>query len=155
MVVYDLACSRGHSFEGWFKDLKDLSAQIARRLLTCPICGDEQIHRRPSTFGLVRTAGRPEASPADKPAEDAAPSAAAATLEMFQRWAEFSQRLEREFDDVGRHFADEALKMHYGVSKRRGIRGLSTAPQEEMLRKEGIEFFKVPLLTRKNYPSTN
>ena len=159
MVVYDLICSQGHRFEGWFKNLKDLSAQLARHLLTCPICGDERIHRRPSTFGLVRTrtAGRPEARPEARPESQPAEasSPAAETLDMLRRWAEFSQRLEREFDDVGRHFADEALKMHYGVSKRRGIRGLSTAAQEEMLRKEGIEFFKVPLLTRKNHPSTN
>ena len=152
MVVYDLSCSRGHRFEGWFTDLKDLSGQLTRRLLVCPICGDERISRRPSTFGLVKT-GRPETPANDKPAPAAPPLAA--TLEMFQKWAEFSQRLEREFDDVGQRFADEALKMHYGVTKRRSIRGLSTESQEEMLKKEGISFFKVPVLARKNHPSTN
>jgi hypothetical protein len=151
MVVYDLICARGHRFEGWFDNLKDLSSQLAARILVCPICGDGQVSRRPSTFGLVK-AGRTE----EKPAENSpSPSVQPSTLEIFQRWAEFSQRLERELDDVGHSFADEALKMHYGVTKRRGIRGMSTEAQEEMLRKEGIEFFKVPLLARKAHTSTN
>ncbi|MDR2935636.1 MAG: DUF1178 family protein [Candidatus Adiutrix sp.] len=151
MVVYDLICARGHRFEGWFDNLNDLSAQLAARILVCPVCGDGKVSRRPSTFGLVK-AGRTGEKPAENPP---APPVQATTLEMFQRWAEFSRHLEREFDDVGHGFADEALKMHYGVTKRRGIRGLSTEAQEEMLRKEGIEFFKVPLLARKNHTSTN
>jgi len=149
MVVYDLICARGHRFEGWFDNLKDLSSQLSAHILVCPICGDGQVSRRPSTFGVVKS-GRTEEKPAENP-----PSLQDSALEMFQRWAEFSQRLEREFDDVGQGFAEEALKMHYGVSKRRGIRGLSTEAQEEMLRKEGIEFFKVPLLARKTHTSTN
>ena len=153
MVVYDLICARGHRFEGWFDSLKDLSAQLAGRLLVCPVCGDGQVSRRPSTFGLVK-AGRTEEKPVESPPPATIP-VPSPVLEMFQQWSEFSQRLEREFDDVGQRFADEALKMHYGAAKRRSIRGLSTESQEEMLRKEGIEFFKVPVLTRKTHPSTN
>ena len=160
MIVYDLICARGHRFEGWFDNLKDLSAQLAGRLLACPVCGDGQVSRRPSTFGLVksgRTEEKParEEKPAEKPAESPPLPIRATALEIFQQWAEFSKHLEREFDDVGQRFADEALKMHYGVAKRRSIRGLSTESQEDMLRKEGIEFFKVPVLARKNHPSTN
>ena len=151
MVVYDLICARGHSFEGWFDNLEDLSAQLTDHLLICPVCGDEQVSRKPSTFGLVK-AGRTEEKPAENQTALPIP---AETLEMFQKWAEFSQRMEREFDDVGQGFTDEALKMHYGVAKRRSIRGLSTESQEKILREEGIDFFKVPVLARKSHSSTN
>ena len=146
MVVYDLICARGHRFEGWFDNLSDLSAQLAGHILACPVCGNAEVSRRPSTFGLVK-GGRVTEDRQSPPKPRPLPVAAA---EMFQRWAEFSQRLERDYDDVGQRFADEALKMHYGVAERRGIRGLSTEAQEEMLRKEGIDFFKVPVLARKN-----
>ena len=149
MVVYDLICALGHCFEGWFDNLGDLSAQLAGHSLVCPVCGNGQINRRPSTFGLVKAGRAPEKQAESQPPDADAP------VEMLRKWAEFSRRLEREFDDVGQGFAEEALKMHYGVAERRGIRGLSTEPQEEMLRKEGIEFFKVPLLARKNHRSTN
>jgi hypothetical protein len=155
MVVYDLICAQGHRFEGWFENLKDLSAQLAGHLLVCPVCGNAQVSRRPSTFGVVK-AGREERDERveEKPAESSPPAPVSA-LHLVKKWAEFSRHLEREFDDVGQNFAEEALKMHYGVTKRRGIRGLSTETQEAMLRKEGIDFFKVPLLARKNHPSTN
>lgn len=150
MLVYDLICSRGHRFEGWFQGLDDLESQLASRMLTCPVCNDESISRLPSTFGLVKS-GRSEA---EEPKAEQQPAAPMAQLQdIIRRWSEISSRLEKEFDDVGSDFADEALKMHYGVTSRRNIRGLSTETQEETLRREGVEFFKVPMF-RKNPHST-
>jgi len=153
MVVYDLICSQGHRFEGWFQDLDDLNSQMAGKLLVCPVCADEEISRLPSTFGLVKS-GRQE------PPVVAGPQAQAEAVpeqmrEFMRRWAEVSDKLDKDFDDVGSGFADEALKMHYGVSERRNIKGLSTDVQEEMLRKEGVDFFKFPVLSRKNTPTSN
>lgn len=152
MVVYDLICSQGHRFEGWFQDLNDLEDQLDAHLLSCPVCGDEAITRRPSTFGLVKS-GRTE-TPVSPPAGPTAVPGPEQVQEMIRRWSEISSQLERDFDDVGSAFADEALKMHYGVTDHRNIRGLSTESQEEMLRKEGVDFYKVPFLTRKNPHST-
>jgi hypothetical protein len=53
--------------------------------------------------------------------------------------------LEKNFEDVGANFSREALKMHYGVSEKRNIKGTSTKAEEEVLEKEGIKFFKVPV----------
>ena len=150
MVVYDLICSRGHRFEGWFQDLEDLAGQIEKKMLVCPVCADEEIRRLPSTFGLVKS-GRQEP-------EAAAPGPGAVSdqvRDFMQRWTEISNKLDRDFDDVGSSFADEALKMHYGATERRNIKGLSTEVQEEMLRKEGVDFFKFPVLSRKNTPTSN
>lgn len=143
MVVYDLICSQGHRFEGWFKDLEDLEKQLAGNMLTCPVCNDDKISRLPSTFGLVKS-GRSEV--ATQASETPVPMAQ--FQEVLRRLNEISSRLEKDFDDVGSNFADEALKMHYGVSTRRNIRGLSTTTQEDMLRREGVEFFKVPMLRK-------
>jgi hypothetical protein len=43
MKVWDLQCSQGHSFEGWFGSQEDYDAQQARGLLTCPLCNDTAI----------------------------------------------------------------------------------------------------------------
>jgi Uncharacterized protein conserved in bacteria len=150
MVVYDLICSQGHRFEGWFADLEDLEEQLASSLLVCPVCGDLAISRRPSTFGLVKSGRVEPENPAPVPAQGGVP-----VKELMRQWEELSRRLETEYDNVGSNFADEALKMHYGVIERRNIRGMSTDSQENLLRKEGVEFHKVPMLTRKNRSSTN
>jgi len=52
--------------------------------------------------------------------------------------------IKNNFDDVGADFSKEALKMHYGVSKKRSIRGSATAEEEGILKEEGIKFFKIP-----------
>jgi hypothetical protein len=36
------------------------------------------------------------------------------------------------------------LKMHYGATESRNIRGVSTTQEEETLKEEGIQFFKFP-----------
>ncbi len=145
MLVYDLMCSRGHFFEGWFNDLTDLEAQLEQKLLPCPVCGDEAVSRRPSTFGLVKN-GRSERGL--QPAAQVLPEQ---LMERFiKRWEDFSEKLAREFDDVGSDFTDEALKMHYGVTAPRNIRGQSTEDQDMMLRKEGVTVYKMPLISRKN-----
>lgn len=49
------------------------------------------------------------------------------------------------FDNVGSDFTAEALKIHYGVSEPRNIRGKSTESEEKLLEKEGVQFFKFPM----------
>ena len=53
--------------------------------------------------------------------------------------------VEKNFDDVGCDFAKEALKIHYGATEPRNIRGVSTKEEEKTLKEEGIQFFKVPM----------
>jgi len=53
--------------------------------------------------------------------------------------------VQKNFDDVGCNFAQEALKIHYGAVEPRNIRGVSTKEEEKTLKEEGIEFFKVPM----------
>ncbi|MDR1050531.1 MAG: DUF1178 family protein [Deltaproteobacteria bacterium] len=143
MIIFDLACSNGHNFEGWFESLADLEAQLNSKALVCPVCNDAVVVRRPSTFGVVRSRPEPqEAGRREAPGDRFA--------EALEHLKALSEALETEFVDVGAGFADEALKIHYGASPRRKIRGLSTGDQEETLRKEGVEFFKVPMLVRKN-----
>jgi hypothetical protein len=144
MVVFDLACINGHEFEGWFESLADLEKQIEDKILVCPVCNDANVIRRPSTFGMVKK--RPEGQVSDKGQEQPDLNQLAKAFEQLQA---LSQALETDFTDVGSKFTEEALKIHYGVTPKRNIRGMSTEDQEQMLKKEGVEFFKVPMLVRK------
>jgi hypothetical protein len=55
--------------------------------------------------------------------------------------------IEKNFDNVGSRFATEALKIHYGVTEPRNIRGTSTHEEEKTLKEEGIEFIKIPVVS--------
>jgi hypothetical protein len=162
MVIFDLTCPEGHRFEGWFTDLADLERQLAEGLLSCPVCGDTRVRRLPSVFGLVKNRqgrsrkgrGREREREQDREkgkgkASEGEPGEGGQAAEFLARLEELSDRLQEDFADVGAGFSGEALKMHFGAAPRRNIRGFSTEEEEELLRKEGVEFFKAPMLVRK------
>lgn len=131
MIVYDLQCEQGHVFEGWFEDIRTFNNQNKKKLISCPVCNNTSIMKVPTTFG-IKSSGNGQNIP-DKQA----------VLEkMTEKLSEF---VEKNFDNVGTNFASEALKIHYGVSEPRNIRGISTTQEEKTLKEEGIQFFKVPV----------
>lgn len=132
MIVYDFQCDQGHRFEGWFEDRRSCEEQEAAGLISCPICSGDRVTRLLSPVA-VRTA-----TPPDRPADGPAPSPEALGRAV-------SRYLETHFDDVGCDFAREALKIHYGAAEPRNIRGVSSEVEEQTLKDEGIQFFKIPV----------
>lgn len=131
MIVYDLQCPNGHVFEGWFEDGASYEVQQGQGLITCPVCNDGAVQRIPAPFAIKgAAAGR---------RSEIDPQTGAAILARAMH-----DYMEKNFDNVGAEFAKEALKMHYGAAEQRNIRGVSTAREEEVLRKEGVSFFKLP-----------
>ena len=139
MIVYDLQCHNSHTFEGWFEDSKAFKKQQKDGLIACPVCDSVQVTRIPSTFAI-------KGAPAHKnpPVEDHDGPSVDPRI-MVQAISAF---VEKNFDNVGSDFATEALKIHYGVKEPRNIRGVSTRQEEETLRKEGVEFVKLPVPVR-------
>lgn len=142
MIVYDLQCQNGHTFEGWFEDAKAFKKQQKAYLIACPVCNATQVARIPSTFAIK---GSPAARKLANYQNEAGDSPQVDPMKMARAVTEF---FEKNFDNVGADFASEALKMHYGVKEPRNIRGVSTVQEEETLRKEGVEFVKFPLPVR-------
>jgi hypothetical protein len=135
MIVFDLQCSKGHRFEGWFEDNRGFENQRAASLISCPICDDTDIDKAPTIFGIKSSS--PKFNPVSDPAASSEPWAA-----MRRQFSEF---LDSHFDDVGCDFAKEALKIHYGVSEPRNIRGKSTPNEEKVLKEEGVQYLKLPV----------
>jgi hypothetical protein len=131
MIVYDLRCSNGHVFEGWFEDNRDFDGQIKKKLVSCPVCNDTSVFKVPTKFA-IKSSG-----------SGTTPFSNENTLaELTKKVADY---VESNFDNVGTEFAAEALKIHYGVSEPRNIRGVSTSLEEKTLKEEGVQFFKIPI----------
>ena len=131
MIAYDLQCINGHGFEGWFEDAKAYDAQKKRGFISCPVCNDTSVSRIPSTFAIKTT-------PSGKDMHKG-------QMEMAEAGQKIVDFVEKNFDNVGCDFAKEALKIHYGASEPRNIRGVSTKEEEKTLKKEGVQFFKMPM----------
>ena len=132
MIVFDLRCSRGHVFEGWFQNGQSFEEQNTKKLVSCPVCSDLSIRRVISPV-TTRTSSK----------EETIKEVSAIDYPRLAR--EIVDYINKNFDDVGQNFAKEALKMHYGVTEKRNIRGSATSEDEKMLKKEEIEFFKIPM----------
>lgn len=132
MIAYDLQCGNGHRFEGWFEDSKAFDRQKRQGLVACPVCEDTSVSKMPSTFAIKGAAGTIPRKPHGN-------------MDLAALGKKIVDYVEKNFDNVGADFAEEALKMHYGVTEPRSIRGVSTPNEEETLRSEGINFFKFPV----------
>jgi hypothetical protein len=59
---------------------------------------------------------------------------------------ELRQHVEKNADYVGPNFAEEARKIHYNESEKRGIYGEATADDAKALVEEGIDVHPLPIL---------
>lgn len=134
MKVLNLQCQHGHSFEGWFESVAAYEDQDARGLLSCPLCGDQQVMRMPSAPHLnLNTVRRDEAD------------LKSVEQHVQALWKQAVEHVMANTEDVGEQFADEARRIHYGQAEERGIRGQVTPDDAQALKDEEIEVFTLPL----------
>lgn len=137
MKVFNLRCAHGHGFEGWFASEQAFVDQNGRGLVECPLCSDKTITRLPSAPRLNLSGAREE-----KPGPVVQPAAEASIEAM---WLQAVQHVLKHTEDVGPRFSEEARRIHYGETERRGIRGQASAEQRAELADEGIEVMQLPL----------
>ena len=131
MIAFDLRCSNGHSFEGWFKDLESFNEQGSRGMIICPFCKSNKVSRELSPVAIKSPRGD------ERPQQEDTPDYRKLAMGIMEY-------IQKNFEDVGTDFAKEALKIHYGVTEKRDIRGSATTEEEKTLKEEGIKFFKFP-----------
>jgi len=161
MIHYQLRCSAGHAFDGWFQDSAGFDRQAKAGLVECPHCGATQVERALMAPAIRKS--RRKALPAPAPAPDPAPEApTAATPEtpparvaagpMPAQLVALLQRMraevEKNCDYVGNEFAEEARKIHMGETAPRGIYGEATDAEAEALAEEGVEIARLPWVPR-------
>ena len=134
MIAFDIFCSNGHKFECWFKDSSSFEEQKSTGLITCPICNDNQIEKAFSPFRIKKNG--------EKKREEIDPQQAYQALQIINDY------IDKHFEDVGADFYKEALKIHYGETEKRNIRGTALTEEEVILKEEGVQFFKVPIIKR-------
>jgi len=145
MIVYDLACSEGHRFEGWFGSSDDYEDQRARGLLICPTCGTTEVAKAPMAPAvpakgnqrqevLHPVASQPMANtPMPPQVQQALAALARAQAEALKNstW-------------VGDRFVEETRKMHYGEREEAPIHGQASLAEAKALLEEGVPVAPLP-----------
>lgn len=148
MLVLDLACDADHRFEAWLASHAAFHDQLARGLLSCPICGSVQLRKLLSAPRLnLSKQDQPEKSTANALNEThspAAPNAGAVMKPDPQRMLARLAEALAQAEDVGNAFADEARKIHHGDAPDRPIRGESAVDEVLALLEEGVPVLPLP-----------
>lgn len=144
MIVFDLHCQNGHTFEGWFASAKDFSSQKKRGLLSCPSCGSSGIEKGLSAPRLNMGAQEPkaaQASPGRTPDMEGKDPFAVAQM-LYSRMLD---EILTKSEDVGARFPEEARKIYYQEAPGRSIRGQATNEEHQELVDEGIPVARFPV----------
>lgn len=131
MKVYNLCCEHEHRFEGWFSSEADFVTQSSQELIECPMCGNHQIKRLPSSPRLNLSGATARASDNH--------------VQLQEQLMEFARKVIANTEDVGNQFAEEARRIHYKEVPEHAIRGVATVEECAELVEEGIDVMALPL----------
>lgn len=136
MIAFDLRCPADHVFEAWFGSSASYEEQRAGGLLSCPICGSEEIEKAVMApnipaKGNRQTAAKDLSDPAQVKAAIAALAKAQADALDKSQW-------------VGRAFAQQARAMHDGEIDHAPIHGEASAAEARSLIEDGVPVAPLP-----------
>ncbi|HYB21644.1 MAG TPA: DUF1178 family protein, partial [Thermodesulfobacteriota bacterium] len=106
-----------------------------------PVCDDNRVEKAISTFAIKKYSDKTEEA---QKAEKLDPEQARRAIQIITEY------VNKNFEDVGLDFAKEALKIHFGESKKKNIKGIALPDEEKILKEEGVPFFKIPVLKRQD-----
>ncbi len=145
MIVFDLHCSQGHQFEGWFGSSDDYASQCERGLVFCPQCGSQDIAKAPMA-PAVPAKGNQRSSAVSKMSEPVAGGDIPVEVQKaMHALADAQAKALKQSRYVGDNFADESRAMHYGDKELEAIHGKATLAEAKDLLEEGVPL--APLLT--------
>lgn len=135
MISFDLKCSKNHVFESWFQSSDAYEKLRKAKHISCPECGDTKISK-----SLMA----PAVAGSKKNSDSADGKMAMAAGEYMKILRSIRKQVEKNCDYVGKDFAEEARKIHYGETETRNIYGEATNEEAESLIEEGIECERIP-----------
>ena len=138
MILFDLKCENNHTFEGWFASSSNYEEQLKKKMIVCPYCNSTKIKKSL----MAPNINTKSISKNNKKA--------IAQKNLENQIKKFRKYIEKNTDNVGKNFAEEARKIYYGETKSRPIRGESTEKEAQELVEEGIPFSKLPWQTKED-----
>ena len=153
MIIFDLKCAPGgHVFEAWFGSSGDYEQQQARGLVSCPLCGSDDVGKAVMAPS-VGAKGNRSRSPAPEPGREESEAKAAPELysgdpesvkTMLAAVAAVQRKLLEGSESVGDRFAEEARAIHLGEKEKRAIHGKASRAEAESLIEDGIPVAPLP-----------
>lgn len=139
MIRFALTCGDGHEFDAWFSSGASYDEQTEAGAILCPTCGSADVRKAPMAPAVMR-GRRVEAPPRGESLEEAERTRTYAFLRGLR------EHVEKNAENVGKSFPEEARKIHYGETEERNIYGEASVDEAKALQEEGIPALPLPKL---------
>jgi hypothetical protein len=146
MINFSLICKNNHEFEGWFRTSEDYEIQLKKGLISCPNCNNTSIQKA-LMAPAVKSSKKFNDNLVNKKNDNSnnlENKAAIGDSDLRVALRNIRTYVEKNCENVGDNFANEARLISQGKKKERGIYGKVDNKEAEKLLDEGIDISAVP-----------
>ena len=131
MIKFNLSCKCGKSFESWFASSKEFNSLSKKKLVRCINCNSSSVKKSIMSPNLATKSNKKLDSQS-------------ATKKIKKELLKFRKYIEKNCENVGDRFPQEARKIHYDKKTSKGIYGKATPEETSELLEEGIDVATIP-----------
>ena len=154
MIKYKLKCktefcSNQKEFDGWFQNIKAFEKQKKQGLITCPICGSDEIVKLLTTPSLNTTKKFKDVKNKINStliAEDNL-MANANLKNVSTILRTIKKEIQKNSTYVGKEFVSQVRSMKEGKIKEKPIHGHGSNKEIQELRDDGIDVLNIPWIS--------
>ena len=131
MIKYNLICECGQTFESWFSSSTEYDVLKKKKLINCIYCQNTSVRKSVMAPNLPSKSNKTiKKTKLEK--------------KIKKQLLDFRKYIEKNCEDVGSNFPQEARNIHYDKKTSKGIYGKATAEETKELLEEGIDIATIP-----------
>ena len=147
MIKYKLKCKSSYcadqnNFDGWFQNIEAFEKQMDLGLISCPICGGENILKSLTTPSLKKIQNSNKSNSKEKIEQDTFGNEKLKNITTIIR--SIKNEIKKHSTFVGDDFVNQARSMKKGEIIEKSIYGHGTKEEIEQLKDEGIDVINIP-----------
>ena len=147
MIKYRLKCKSSYcadqnNFDGWFQNIEAFEKQMDLGLISCPICGGENILKSLTTPSLKKIQNSNKTNSKEKIEQNTFGNEKLKNITTIIR--SIKNEIKKHSTFVGDDFVNQARSMKKGEIIEKSIYGHGTKEEIEQLKDEGIDVINIP-----------
>ena len=137
MIKYNLICKCGSNFESWFASSSEFDSLLKKKFIKCIYCESHSVKKTVMAPRLTRKSN--QLLKKNKSQKN-----------IKKKIKYFKKYIEKNCENVGERFPQEARNIHYDKKTSRSIYGKATPEETSELIEEGIDVCTFPWIDDKS-----
>jgi len=137
MIKYNLICECSKTFESWFASSLEFDSLLKKKIIKCIYCSSTRVKKTVMAPRLTRKSN--QILKKTKIQKD-----------IKKQLVNFKKYIEKNCENVGERFPQEARNIHYDKKTSKAIYGKATPEETSELIEEGIDVCTLPWVDEKS-----